>query len=275
MNAKYAGLTPIPILLAGLVILILLFYPERVHASGLVFELPAPFSSAHSFFLSFSSLIVAYFFARGFIATGSFNMVALGLGSLILGLGFLLSQILGGPPFGGPNQLTGISSLVFLFSGAFFGAFATLDLLEKTVRLGKHIVTVLVGYAGGVVLVVVLILAVETRSVPAFFVPGVGPTLLREQVLGLAIFFFSFSSIVLMRNYARSHDHILYWFSLAFASVSIGFLSAFLGSFPGGPFSWLGRISVAVGGIYILVAIAVAYRGIDSGTSKSSDPDKN
>jgi hypothetical protein len=261
VNSKYAGLAPIPALLASLLTLIVYFYPERSHANISIFDLPPPFSFAHSLFLGISALIVAYFFARGFLSSRSFSLVALGLGSLILGLGFLLSQILGGAPFGGPNQLTGISSLVFLFAGIFFGAFATLNLFDKTVRFGKPIVTLLTGYTGGAALVVVAILAVETKSVPDFFVSGVGPTLIREQVLGLAILLFSYSSIILMRNYSRSRDSILFWFSLGLASISIGFLSAFFGSFPGGPFSWLGRISLAVGGIYFLVAIALAYRG--------------
>lgn len=270
MNAKYLGLIPIPIVLASLLVVILIFYPEQNLPRSLVFELPSPFSSAHSLFLSISALIVAYFFARSFLSGGSFNLIALGNASLILGFGFLLSQILGSAPFGGPNQLTGISSLIFLFSGIFFSAFVTLSLLGKSIQIGKPIVTLLVAYVASIALVILVILVVEARLLPDFFVKGVGPTALRGQVLGAAVVLFSYSSLVLIRNYAKSHVSILYWFSLGLASIAVGFLSAFLGKVPGGPFSWLGRITVSVGGIYFIVAILAAYKGIEARMNKET-----
>ena len=260
MHGKYVGLIPVPVVLASLMILILVVYPEQNLPRSLVFELPSPFSSAHSLFLSVSALIVAYFFARSFLSGGSLNLVALGNGSLVLGLGFLLSQMLGNAPFGGPNELVGISSLEFLLAGAFFGAFSTLNLLGKTMQFGRPIVTLLVNYAGSIALVFVLIALVETKLLPNFFIPGVGPTLFRAEVLGASLMLFSYSSIVLIRDYSRSHALILYWFSLALALVAVGFLSALLGRVPGGPFSWLGRIALAVGGIYFIVSILEAYR---------------
>ncbi len=270
MKTKYLGLIPIPLLLASMLIVILTFYPEQNLPRSMVFELPSPFSSAHSVFLSISALVVAYFFARSFLSAGSFNLIALGNASLVLGFGFLLSQILGSAPFGGPNQLTGISSLVFLFSGIFFAVFATLSLFGKSIQVGKPIVTLLLAYVTSVLLVVVVIVVVEARLLPDFFVKGVGPTALREQVLGAAVVLFSYSSMVLIRNYARSHVSVIYWFSLGLASIAVGFLSAFLGKVPGGPFSWLGRITVAVGGIYFIVAILAAYRGVEGRMNKGT-----
>ncbi len=270
MNTKYVGLIPIPIVLVALLVAILTFYPEQNLPRSLVFDLPSPFSSAHSVFLSISALIVAYFLAKGFLSSGSFNLIALGNASLVLGLGFLLSQILGSPPFGGPNQLTGISSLVFLFSGIFFGAFATLNLLGKSIRIGRPALTLVVAYIASIALVLLAIVVVEAKLLPDFFAKGVGPTALREQVLGTAVVLFSYSSVVLIRNYARSHVSILYWFSLGLASIAVGFLSAFLGKVPGGPFSWLGRVTVAVGGVYFIVAIVAAYKGVDRRMNKGA-----
>ena len=275
MNSKYLGLIPIPILLAGLLVVILTFYPEQNLPRDLVFELPSPFSSAHSLFLSISALIVAYFFARSFLSGGSFNLIALGNASLVLGFGFLLSQILGSAPFGGPNQLTGISGLVFLVSGNIFSAFAILSLFGKSIQIGRPVVTLVVTYIASIALVFLIISVVEARLLPDFFVKGVGPTALRGQVLGAAVVLFSYSSVVLIRNYARSHISILYWFSLGLAAIAVGFLSAFLGKVPGGPFSWLGRIAVSVGGIYFIVAILAAYRGIEAKTNKSRDSGPN
>ena len=262
-------------MLTVLLTIIVTNYPEQNLPKTLIFELPAPFSFAHSLFLAISALVVAYFFARGFLSSGSFNLVALGTGSLVLGLGFLVSQILGNPPFRGPNHLVAISNLAFLFAGIFFGAFATLSVFDRSMKFGKPIITLLVDYIGGILLIILLILVVEIKLIPDFFVQGVGPTMLRTQVLGAATVLFSYSSIVLMRNYARSQISILYWFSLGLASIAIGFLSGFLGTFPGGPFSWLGRISLAVGGIYFIAAILVASWATGAETNDSRELSPN
>ena len=272
MNAKHAGLVPLLVVLASLLVFILSFYPEQNLSPNLIFNLPAPFSSAYAFLLSISALVVAFFFARGFLSSGSLYLITLGSGSLILGLGFLLSQILGSAPFGGPNQLTGISSLVFLASGVFYSASVTLSLVGKTVRLEKSALALLVGYAGSIALVIVAIVSVEMKFTPDFFVSGVGPTLLRQQVLGAAIVLFAYASVVLMRNYTVSEVSILYWFSLGLAAIAVGFLSAFLGKVPGGPFSWLGRISLIVGGIYFVVSISQSYKGSEAKMSQETRP---
>jgi hypothetical protein len=271
-NAKYAGAIPLLIVLTGLLILLLSLYPEQNLPRNLVFELPAPFSSAHSIFLSISALIVAYFFARSSVSKASSNLIALGSASLILGFGFLVSQILGNPPFGGPNQLVGISSLVFLFSGLFYGAFSTLSLFGKTISPGNPKLTLLAAYVVGVALVVVVILSIETNLLPDFFVPGKGPTLLRQTALGAAVVLFSYSAVVLMRSYRQRKIAVLFWFSLGLAANAIGYLSALFGKVPGGPFSWLGRISLILGGLYFGASILAAYEKTDDRTGKSREP---
>ncbi len=209
--------------------------------------------------MSVSALIVAYFFGRGFLREGSFDLLVLGGGSVILGLGFLISQILGSRPLGGPNQLVGISGMTFLLSGIFFGAYATTSLAGKTKTLGRRKAAVALEYSVGIVSILAIVLVFETSLAPSFFQGGIGPTLLRQQVLGTATGLFSYTAIVLVRSYRKSGETILYWFSLGLASISVGFLSAFLGKVPGGLFSWLGRISVALGGVYFIIAIVEAY----------------
>jgi hypothetical protein len=259
-------------MLVGLLVLLLSFYPENNLPRNFFYELPAPFSSAHSIFLSISALIVAYFFARSSVSNASSNLIALGSASLILGLGFLLSQILGNPPFGGPNQLVGISSLVFLASGLFYGGFSTLSLFGKTVPSGMPKLTLLASYVGCVALVIVIILSVETNLLPLFFVSGKGPTLLRQTSLGAAVVLFSYSAVVVMRSYRQRKTPVLFWFSLGLAANAVGFLSAFLGRVPGGPFSWLGRISLIFGGIYFGASILAAYEKTDAKANEPKDP---
>ena len=260
------------VILLALAALLLYFYPERVNPPAFAFELPSPFSSAHSFFLSVSALVVGYFFGRGFLRDGSLQLLVLGGGSLVLGLGFLLSQVLGNPPFGGPNQLVGISGLSFLLSGIFYGSFAAMTLSNRPQVLFRRRAALAVEYSIGIGLILAVVWIFQTGMAPAFFQPGVGPTLLRQQALGASTILFAAASLVLMRMYSRSKDGILYWFSLGLAAVSIGFLSAFLGKVPGGPFSWLGRISVALGGLYLLYAIVEAYGSGKAGQAQRTIP---
>jgi hypothetical protein len=207
---------------------------------------------------------MSYFFARGFVRSGSINLATLGLGSLILGVGFLVAQILGYPPFGVANEQVGISSLAFLFSGIFFTIFSTLSLLTSNKTSRWPIGLLVLAYVGGLVLVGLITLSVALNILPLFFVPGKGVTLLREEALGASIVLYAYSSIIGLRSYMGTRDDVQYWFSLALAAITVGFVCAFLGIFPGGPYSWLARVSLIVGGIYFIAAILIAYRSVDS-----------
>jgi len=272
LNLRQLGLLPILFISGALVVLVSFFYPESVLPKSFVYELPAPFSFSHSLFLSFAAIFMSYFFARGYVRSGSVNLVTLGVGSLILGAGFLTSQILGSPPFGVANELVGISSLAFLSSGILFAIFSTLSLRtsEKTSR-GPTGLLVL-GYVGGLVLVGLIAVSVALNSLPPFFVPGKGPTLLREDALGASIVLYAYSSMVVLRSYMGTRDDVLYWFSLGLGAITVGFLCAFMGIFPGGPYSWLGRVSLIVGGIYFIAALRIAYKSVDSSRSIRATP---
>jgi hypothetical protein len=215
-------LIPFPIMITVLIYLVLRYYPETTRLpQTLIFNPAFPYSSLHTFFLAASALIVAYFFARGFLSSGSLNLVTLGTGSLILGLGFLLGSILGNPPYGGSVQLVGITNSTQVCAGAFFGTFATLSLLNKAPRLGKRMLTVAGTYIGAILVVVLIALITEFKITPPFYVLGSGPTLFRREVLSAAFPLFSYSSIVLMNDYRASRASVLYWFSLGLASIAV------------------------------------------------------
>ena len=137
MNLRQLGLLPILFISGALVVLVSFFYPESVLPKSFVYELPAPFSFSHSLFLSFAAIFMSYFFARGYVRSGSVNLVTLGVGSLILGAGFLTSQILGSPPFGVANELVGISSLAFLSAGILFAILVGTGNIDMFLAVGK------------------------------------------------------------------------------------------------------------------------------------------
>jgi len=257
---------PIILVVAFLIIYVTAF-PEG--KSTPVYVIPSPFSSAHSIFLSVSSLIVAYFFARSFLSAGSLNLLVLGSGSLILGSGFLLSQVLGNPPFGGPIQQAGISDPVFLSSGILFGGFALINFAGKDVKIRKPAFPLSLSYAFCLMVVVVVIWTAESGLAPAFFVPGVGPTLLHRELRVITIILFFFSFLAVIRSYVASRSPILYWFAFGLELVAFGFVGALPASLAAGPFSWMGRISFAIAGVYFLEAVLAAYRGTEAKTSES------
>jgi hypothetical protein len=261
LRSKIFGLIPLLLVFVGLAVLVAYFNPEPTKPPILSFELPYPFSFTHSIFLSVSCLVAAYFFGRGFIANGSIDLLVLGGGSIVLGLGFLLSQVLGYRPYGGPNELVGISSVSFLMSGIFYGAFATFSLSGRRSYISNRRGFLTILYAVSLLLVLGTTLVFELGLAPAFFATGIGPTGLRQQVLGLATLLYAFTSAALMRSYTISKNDILYWFSLGLGAVSVGFLSALFGKIPGGLYSWLGRFALELGGVFIIIAIFRAYRG--------------
>ena len=104
---------------------------------------------------------------------------------------------------------------------------------------------------------------------PPFFVAS-GPTLLRQVVLGSAVFFFAVAAIIFGMQYLRAKSSSLYWYALAIGLFSIGLFSAFeqksIGDIP----TWLGRIALYVGTLYLTAALLStkkAAKGTDRATA--------
>src|SRR6266516_1917139 len=58
-----------------------------------------------------------------------------------------------------------------------------------------------------------------------------------------------------------SRSGILFWYSMALASTTIGLAAFYFGRTVGDPIAWTGRIATYLGGIYSLIAIWSASRG--------------
>jgi PAS domain S-box-containing protein len=97
-------------------------------------------------------------------------------------------------------------------------------------------------------------------TIPPFFVQGVGPTTLRQWVLGSADILFAFSFLIFMGLYLRNREVFLYWYSSALALTSISLTAFFIESAVGSPIGWAGRFSQYLWGIYFLVAVITAIK---------------
>src|SRR5208283_1745099 len=77
---------------------------------------------------------------------------------------------------------------------------------------GRRKVQVMVAYTGLLAVTIVFSLAVLRDLVPAFFIPGVGSTDLRQAILGTSVLMFFVSSASLMAYYFKSKSDFLYWY---------------------------------------------------------------
>jgi len=83
--------------------------------------------------------------------------------------------------------------------------------------------------------------------VPPFFVPGIGQTLLRMTVLGLAVTLFGVSALLFARPVPQSKIRYLYWLFSIVGMTGVGLASVFFGRAPGDPISWTGRTAMFLG----------------------------
>jgi PAS domain S-box-containing protein len=95
---------------------------------------------------------------------------------------------------------------------------------------------------------------------PLFFIQGVGPTILRQLVLGSADILFAFSFIIFIGTYLRNKEGFLYWYACALALTAISLTAFFVQSSVGSPVGWVGRISQYVAGAYFLASLVTASR---------------
>src|SRR2546428_172656 len=103
-----------------------------------------------------------------------------------------------------------------------------------------------------VLLNVFLVLAIESILPASFGEPG---SIAQRAAAATTASLFTISAILFSRVYLRSHNPILYWYSLALGATAVGFLSFFATKGNGDPLLWTGIASVCVGSVYFLFSI--------------------
>jgi PAS domain S-box-containing protein len=96
--------------------------------------------------------------------------------------------------------------------------------------------------------------------VPPFFIQEIGPTALRQVVLGTAVFLYILSSIFFMLEYLKWKFDFFYWYSLSLVLLATGLFAFFVQSAVGSPLGWVGRSANYFGGIFSLIAVLRAVR---------------
>lgn len=236
--------------------------PTPQLSKALMFEPPYLNSVLYTVFLFFTSYLVTYVSLKGYLQTGMTFLVFLGSAALAWGSVSLLAGWMTNLP-GGPNPAITISNTGALLAGALHLASsigATGGTMQSRPSLRKPLLGI---FYGGVLLFTTLLsIASLDGLTPAFFVPGVGQTLLRMIVLSSAAAMFGISSLLFARLYfsSESASRILYWYFIALALTGVGLAAVFFGRAPGDPISWTGRAAMFLGGVYFLKAVRSSFK---------------
>lgn len=223
----------------------------------------------NTLFITVVSLIVSYIALRNYHVTGRLQILLLGCAVLLFGIGGVVAAIVRGLPEGANLNVT-IYNTGALLGAAFHAVAAFILVVGASPEMGfrRRGVWLCLGYAGSALFMALITLAAVQRLIPPFFVQGVGPTLLRQQILGTADLLFIFSAVVFLGMYLRNREVFLYWYGCALALTAISLTAFFLQSSVGSPIGWIGRFSQYVGGVYFLLSLLSAGRGTQSrGTS--------
>jgi PAS domain S-box-containing protein len=251
---KLLGFLLVPAYLVAMVLLILLG-PEMVS------EPPGLLTLLNTVFAGLIPCAVAVLAARAYLRSGLSSLLLLGAGMLVFGLGTTVAGWLIGTP-GGSNVTVTIHNTCACLAAALFLLGATLKFREPgPVRWRGDVRVILVAVYGGLLaLVAVMTFLAMHGQTPPFFLPGLGPTPLRQVVLGSATLGYLLAGALFLDGYRQRRSDFLYWYSLALLLIAIGLFAVFTQKAVGDPVSWLGRSAQYVGCVLALVAVLAAVR---------------
>jgi hypothetical protein len=196
------------------------------------------------------SIVVARISVKSFLSTGSVNVLL--LGTAVLAFGTMAT-------LGGAVSSIDVNKGIAVYG---FGA---------TTAGGLHVASAILTYRGGpkrtrrlklragacyfgtiAFLTILSVLAIESIIPASFGEPG---SITQRGAAATSVVLFTISATLFTRVYLRSHNPILYWYSLALWATAVGFLSFFATNGNGDPLLWTGIASVCIGSIYFLFSI--------------------
>ena len=215
----------------------------------------------NTLFAGLLPIVVAYIGARVYLVTGSSSVMFMGCGMFAFGLAAISAGWLIGRS-SGPNINVTIYNSGALVSASFhiLGAFLFLKGPTGPAEPKRGKLKALAAYGVVLGLVALLSLLAVHEVFPPFFIQGIGPTVLRQEILGIAIILYILSSVFFMYQYLNWKFDFFYWYSLALALLAIGLFAFLVQSAVGSPIGWVGRSANYFGGIFSLIAVVSAGR---------------
>lgn len=243
-------------------LLVLLFLLSRSFSTTWTWEPPMLLPVLNLLFLTLIPGAISLQAARGYLQSGRLGLLLLGAGALSLSLTSLLTGWYL-KTAGGINTTVTIYNCGFLLAGLLHltGVVVMNErgvATPQAVRLRKPLMAM--AYTAVLVAITVLAAAAWQARLPLFFIQEIGPTPLRQVVLGSGVATFLLSALLILRIYGESRSRFLYWYGWGLALIALGLLAILTITRVGGLVNWIGRIAQFLGGIYLLMAVISARR---------------
>ena len=252
-------LESLPVLLFILFFTILCLAGPDLRSSQYVYEPPWLLLTLNAVFITGLGLLIAALCFRSFLHSGFLNVLLLGCGVLASGQSSFSAGWLILPPHTLNEAVTVhnsgvLCSAVLFFMSSLFTAVGYSMEFESRRRL---IATA--AYTG--VLAVGAVLTAETvlKVIPPVFVPGEGPTSIRQVILAVSVTLLAASALLMRTVYAEKRTGFLLYSVNALMLIGAGLIGIATGM-PGSPLNWLGRAAQYLGYVY-LVAASVSALG--------------
>jgi PAS domain S-box-containing protein len=248
----------VPVALFILLFAVLYSTGPDLRSGKYVFEPPWLLFALNTVFVTGLCLLVAWLSIRSYLRGGFLNVLLLGCGVLALGLSSFMAGWLIRPPYGPDDTLTIHNTGVLFASVCFF-----LSSLSAVRGVGMETAQARRGplagaaYLGIFLLGILITVATMHGWTPPFFIPGEGPTPIRQVVLAVSVTLLAVSAILMTAVYADRKTDFLFYTVNSLLLIAAGLVAVALGM-PGSPLSWLGRTSQYLGDVYLVVAAVKA-----------------
>ena len=255
-STRYLGFIPVPALIVMMAVLEIVVKPSLFYEPAWLLPI------TNTLFVTVVFFIVAYIAMSNYRATSRIQILLLGGGVLAFGIGGVIAALVRSVPAAGANLNVTIYNTGALIGAVFHFAAALILLAGIFPEVGskRKEFWLVLSYVGVTAFMALFSMASLKGLIPPFFVQGVGPTALRQWVLGASDILFAFSFLIFMGLYLKNREVFLYWYALALALTSISLTAFFIQSAVGSPVGWIGRFSQYLGGVYFLTAIVTAMR---------------
>ncbi len=252
-SAKLALIPVIALLIAILVTLVFGF------SNDIFFNPPYLLLSLNLIFWTTATLAISFISAKSFLKEGSAIVIINSCSIIVFGVSVIIS---GWAQTFSVNKSIALSNPCILVASTLQVLSAILAFTgneESKTPNRKRLLAI--AYTASVIFVLVNTTIALLGYYPLFFAAS-GPTLLRQVILGSAVFFFAVASIIFGIQYLRSKSSSLYWYALAIGLFSVGLFSAFEQKAIGDVPTWLGRIGLYVGTLYLTAAILASRQKV-------------
>ncbi|MBI4330370.1 MAG: PAS domain S-box protein [Chloroflexi bacterium] len=253
VSPRWLALAPIPAVLVLLPVLVMLDIRRDIGPPVLL-----TFNAA---FLALATFMVAYLAARGFIESGLWHYLWLGVGVFTFGVAFLSAGWL--VTAIGANESVTLNNVGALLA-SIFHTWGSIGLRRSSSPvkkpLARGLATAAAVYAAATLLLFLVLTLSSSHLLPPFFVPGQGGAPIRTIVQIATMVLFTASGALLMSVYLRTRREFLYWYAAGLFLIATGLFTSIFVKVLGDPIGWITRATRYFGGSYFVAAMVMAIR---------------